>query len=69
VRNVSRNINDDNGFLYCKQSLRAKNIYETSDGIRYILEKERTGGCRGSLYWTGAIHFKLTEMYRYPADG
>ena len=36
VRNLSRYINDDNGFLYCKQSLWAKNNYETSVSIRYL---------------------------------
>jgi hypothetical protein len=35
VRNVSHYINDDMVYLYYKQSLRAKNNYETSDGIRY----------------------------------
>ena len=26
-----------------------------------ILEEEETGGCRGSLCWTGAIYFKLNR--------
>jgi len=57
VRNVSLYINDDIVFLYGEQSLRAKNNYETSDGIGYLGRRRNWWVLRLMVL----IHFKLNR--------
>ena len=59
VGNASSYVNDDNGFLYCKQCLWAK-ITMRHLMASGILEEEVIGGCRGSpmLDWSNTFKIK-----------